>query len=46
MIMLKLLSRQFKDQSGVAALETAFIMPFLLFLYFGLVDLTAWWPTS
>ena len=41
MIMLKLLSRQFKDQSGVAALETAFIMPFLLFLYFGLVDLTA-----
>ena len=41
MIMLKLFSRQFKDQSGVAALETAFIMPFLLFLYFGLVDLTA-----
>ena len=41
MIMIKLLFCQFKDQSGVAALETAFIMPFLLFLYFGLVDLTA-----
>jgi Flp pilus assembly protein TadG len=35
------LSRLSKDQSGVAALEIAFIMPFLLFLYFGLVDLTA-----
>lgn len=30
-----------KDESGMAALEVAFIMPFLLFLYFGLVDLTA-----
>jgi Flp pilus assembly protein TadG len=30
-----------RDQSGMAALEVAFIMPFLLFLYFGLVDLTA-----
>jgi len=30
-----------KDDRGVAALEVAFIMPFLLFLYFGLVDLTA-----
>jgi Flp pilus assembly protein TadG len=29
------------DQSGMAALEVAFIMPFLLLLYFGLVDLTA-----
>lgn len=29
-----------RDQRGVAALEIAFIMPFLLFLYFGLVDLT------
>ena len=25
---------------GVAAIETAFILPFLLFLYFGMVDLT------
>jgi Flp pilus assembly protein TadG len=30
-----------KDASGVAAIEMAFIMPFLLFLYFGLIDLTA-----
>ncbi len=37
----KPLSRLLKDQSGVAALEIAFIMPFLLFMYFGLVDLTA-----
>ena len=29
------------DAKGVAAIEMAFIMPFLLFLYFGLVDLTA-----
>lgn len=29
------------DGRGVAAIEMAFIMPFLLFLYFGLVDLTA-----
>lgn len=28
------------DTRGVAAIEMAFIMPFLLFLYFGLVDLT------
>ena len=26
------------DGRGVAAIEMAFIMPFLLFLYFGLVD--------
>ncbi len=39
--MFKLFKRLRKDQSGVAALEIAFIMPFLLFLYFGLVDLTA-----
>jgi Flp pilus assembly protein TadG len=39
--MYKILSRLRSDQSGVAALEIAFIMPFLLFLYFGLVDLTA-----
>lgn len=30
-----------RDSRGVAAIEMAFIMPFLLFLYFGLVDLTA-----
>ena len=30
-----------RDDTGVAALEIAFIMPFLLFMYFGLVDLTA-----
>mgnify|MGYP002682837155 CR=1 FL=1 len=41
MIMNRLFLRHLKNQSGVAALETAFIMPFLLFLYFGLVDLTA-----
>lgn len=41
MSMHKLLSRYVTNQSGVAALEIAFIMPFLLFLYFGLVDLTA-----
>jgi Flp pilus assembly protein TadG len=39
--MYKLFARLKKDQSGMAALEIAFIMPFLLFLYFGLVDLTA-----
>lgn len=39
--MLKRIRRLCRDQSGVAALEVAFIMPFLLFLYFGLVDLTA-----
>ena len=39
--MFRSLARFRKDQSGVAALEIAFIMPFLLFLYFGLVDLTA-----
>jgi len=39
--MLKNLIRFRKETSGVAALEMAFIMPFLLFLYFGLVDLTA-----
>jgi Flp pilus assembly protein TadG len=39
---MKKLCLQFRNnQSGLAALEIAFIMPFLLFLYFGLVDLTA-----
>lgn len=35
------LRRVISNDSGVAALEVAFILPFLLFLYFGLVDLTA-----
>jgi Flp pilus assembly protein TadG len=30
-----------RDSRGVAAIEMAFIMPFLLLLYFGLIDLTA-----
>ncbi len=29
-----------RDSRGVAAIETAFILPFLLILFFGLVDLT------
>jgi Flp pilus assembly protein TadG len=29
------------DSRGIAAIEMAFIMPFLLFLYFGLIDLTS-----
>jgi Flp pilus assembly protein TadG len=33
--------RYIRDSRGIAAIEMAFIMPFLLFLYFGLVDLTA-----
>lgn len=37
----KHLRRIVRNDSGVAALEVAFILPFLLFLYFGLVDLTA-----
>jgi Flp pilus assembly protein TadG len=39
--MFKNLKRALRNDSGVAALEVAFILPFLLFLYFGLVDLTA-----
>jgi Flp pilus assembly protein TadG len=34
-------TRFLRDTRGIAAIEVAFIMPFLLFLYFGLVDLTA-----
>ncbi|MGQ0484327.1 MAG: TadE/TadG family type IV pilus assembly protein [Hyphomicrobiales bacterium] len=30
-----------RDSRGLAAIEVAFIMPFLLLLYFGLIDLTA-----
>lgn len=39
--MIRRLIRFGKDSRGVAAIEMAFIMPFLLFLYFGLIDLTA-----
>lgn len=39
--MLRSFNRLRTDERGVAALEVAFILPFLLFLYFGLVDLTA-----
>ncbi len=39
--MIKSLYRYCRDSRGVAAIEMAFIMPFLLFLYFGLIDLTA-----
>lgn len=39
--MIRSLTRFRKDSRGIAAIEMAFIMPFLLFLYFGLVDLTA-----
>lgn len=31
----------FRADNGVAAIETAIIMPFLLILYFGMIDLTA-----
>jgi Flp pilus assembly protein TadG len=34
------LSRYIKADSGIAAIEFAFIMPLLLFLFFGLVDVT------
>ena len=33
--------RYIANSRGIAAIEMAFIMPFLLFLYFGLVDLTS-----
>jgi Flp pilus assembly protein TadG len=39
--MMRFLRSYIADSRGVAAIEMAFIMPFLLFLYFGLVDLTA-----
>jgi len=39
--MIRKLSSIARDTRGVAAIEMAFIMPFLLFIYFGLVDLTA-----
>jgi Flp pilus assembly protein TadG len=33
-------SRYLKDKKGVAAIETAFILPILLLLYIGMVDIT------
>ena len=39
--MINRLTSFIRDSRGIAAIEMAFIMPFLLFLYFGLVDLTA-----
>jgi Flp pilus assembly protein TadG len=38
---MRLFRRYIANTRGIAAIEMAFIMPFLLFLYFGLVDLTA-----
>lgn len=38
---MKLLRKYLANSRGIAAIEMAFIMPFLLFLYFGLVDLTS-----
>ncbi len=38
---MKLLRGYIANSRGIAAIEMAFIMPFLLFLYFGLVDLTS-----
>lgn len=37
---MKNLTTYFKAESGIAAIEFAFIMPFLLLLFFGLVDIT------
>jgi Flp pilus assembly protein TadG len=34
------MTRYLKAESGIAAIEFAFIMPFLLLLFFGLVDVT------
>jgi Flp pilus assembly protein TadG len=39
--MMRLLRSYIRNSRGIAAIEMAFIMPFLIFLYFGLVDLTA-----
>jgi Flp pilus assembly protein TadG len=36
----RMLRPYFRAESGVAAIEFAFILPFMLFLYFGLLDLT------
>lgn len=38
---MRLFGSYLRNSRGIAAIEMAFIMPFLLFLYFGLVDLTA-----
>jgi Flp pilus assembly protein TadG len=34
------LRRFFRAETGVAAIEFVFVLPFLLFLYFGMIDLT------
>jgi Flp pilus assembly protein TadG len=34
-------SKFLRAESGIAAIEAAFILPFMLLLYFGLIDLTA-----
>lgn len=39
--MLRTIRTFFRADNGVAAIETAIIMPFLLILYFGMIDLTA-----
>jgi Flp pilus assembly protein TadG len=41
MIFRKLFPKRFiKSDSGVAAIEFVFVLPFLMFLYFGMIDLT------
>ena len=40
-MMMKTFLFYLRNIRGIAAIEMAFIMPFLLFLYFGLVDLTS-----
>jgi Flp pilus assembly protein TadG len=39
--MIRKLCTMWRDNRGIAAIEMAFIMPLLLFLYFGLLDLTS-----
>ena len=39
--MMTLFKKFLSETKGIAAIEVAFILPFMLFLYFGLIDLTA-----